>query len=44
MDEGLANYNIISRLLVKIRKTGARDIGDYMTYSLERRKEKAKGG
>jgi hypothetical protein len=31
-------------LSVKVRKAGARDVGDYTTHSLERRKEKAKGG
>jgi len=39
MGGGLADRSIISRLSVKVRKARARDVGDYTTYSLERRKE-----
>lgn len=38
-----ADYSTIARLLVNVRQPGARDIGDCMTHSPERRKEKAEG-
>jgi hypothetical protein len=42
-DRGSANYSNIARLLVKVRQAKARDINNCITYSLERRKEKAEG-
>jgi hypothetical protein len=43
MGRGLADRSIISRLSVKVRKAGAQMLA-ITTHSLERRKEKAKGG
>jgi hypothetical protein len=40
----LADHSTISRLSVKVRKARARDVGDCMTHSPVRRKEKAKRG
>ena len=42
-DGGSADHSTITRLLVKVRQAGARDVGDCMTHSPERRKEKAEG-
>jgi len=39
MGGGLADRSIISRLSVKVRKARARDVGDYTTHSLERKRE-----
>ena len=40
----MADHRTISRLSVKVRTAGARDVGDWMTHNPERRKENAKEG